>query len=179
MITARPVKGAKLLVRGVYTARWSRWLAVLWPVWAFGQAPENENVRGNFLPYQMALLVRNADTTQAWYSRCFGFRALDSIDVPESRLRIRVLERNGFRIELLENATTVHPDSALRLVPQYNGFYGYYKLSFQTDDLDALDTHLRALGTQFFFSLRKEEEGANEFLIVYDPDGNLVQVVGQ
>lgn len=131
------------------------------------------------VPHQAALLVRNADTTQAWYTHCFGFAPVDSITIPESGLRIRILERGGFRLELLENETTVHPDSALNLVPQYNGFYGYYKLTFRTPDLEGLDAHLRALNVRYFFSLRKEETGGNEFLIVYDPDGNLVQIVGE
>lgn len=128
-------------------------------------------------PYLMALLVRNADTTQAWYTSRLGFVAVDTVDVPESQLRIRFLEKDGYRLELVENATTIHPDSALRLVPPYNGFYGYSKLCFATPDLDALDRHLRALGTRYFFSVRKEEVGENSFVIVYDPDGNLVQVV--
>lgn len=128
-------------------------------------------------PYLMALLVRNADTTQAWYTSRLGFVAVDTVDVPESQLRIRFLEKDGYRLELVENATTIHPDSALKYVPQYNGFYGFAKLCFKTPDLDALDRHLRALGTRYFFSVRKEEAGENSFVIVYDPDGNLVQVI--
>lgn len=151
-----------------------------WAVTVLGQSQEAGTTAPPevLLPHQAALLVRNADTTQVWYTQCFGFEPIDSIDVPESGLRIRILQRQGFRLELLENETTIHPDSALKLVPQYNGFYGYYKLAFKTTDLDALDRHLRKLGVRYFFSLRKEEEGANAFVIVYDPDGNLVQIVG-
>lgn len=137
------------------------------------QNPVSQEVR----PYLLAIIVQHADTSADWYSQRFGFEQVDAVDIEETKLHIRVLEKEGFRLELIQNATSVHPDSALKLVPQYQGFFGYYKLAFAVDDLDKMDAHFRTLGTRYLFAMSKAEDKDYAFFIVYDPDGNLVQVV--
>ena len=86
-------------------------------------------------PSLVAISVQNLDQSVHWYTDTLNFKVQETIDLPESKLRITFLERNNFRLELIELKDSFPirryvPDLTNRALLQ-----GFSKLAFDVDDL--------------------------------------------
>jgi catechol 2,3-dioxygenase-like lactoylglutathione lyase family enzyme len=144
------------------------------PATAPADAPPPTAIR----PYLLALTVAKAEASAAWYRDRLGFRELSRGDYPEHGLRIIFLERDGFRLELIENSKSF---PITRHVPGYRRMssllQGVSKMAFRVDNADALAGRLKAEGVTFLFPLSTDGRMKLRHFIVADPDGNPVQFV--
>lgn len=127
-------------------------------------------------PFFFALSVADAEASSAWYQRVFGFAVAREIDLPDARARIRLLERAGAFLELVESPeaqplTTVAPQARRRHL-----VHGVFKIGLLTPDLDRALEGLERLDVPLRGEVFTESDGTMRSLQVEDPDGNVIQV---
>jgi catechol 2,3-dioxygenase-like lactoylglutathione lyase family enzyme len=127
-------------------------------------------------PFFFALSVADVDASAAWYERVFGFAVVSNRDLPEREIRIRLLQRPGAFLELVDDAaarplTEAAPSAARRSLA-----HGVFKIGLLSADLDRTLERLSALGVPLRGIVFTEADGSMRSLQVEDPDGNVVQV---
>lgn len=156
--------------------RWSLLAAVAVQAPSAAPAPATRTV--SVAPFMTALVVADANASAAWYRDMLDFREVRRFDLPEHGLLIVFLERDGFRLELVQNAKSF---SVNRYVPDYARssalLQGFAKMAFKVNSADSLAADLRGKGVKFVFPLGTDENMRQRHFIVEDRDGNLVQFI--
>ncbi|MEE4208382.1 MAG: VOC family protein [Parvularcula sp.] len=124
-------------------------------------------------PFAVTLSVPEIAATAAWYETVLGFTPVQTKAYPEFQTELMILERDGFRIELIRDGNA-QPGPFRPDAPGHTGIHGMSQFSFETDDLAALKDQLVEHGVATHFEFENEELGVR-FLFVRDPNGNLVQ----
>lgn len=136
--------------------------------------PLEEGAR-SFRPYLVAVSVADREASIGWYVDNLGFRLEDKRDFPEHRLRVAMLERRGFFLEIVELAGSVPPDRCVPGIDNPALLRGFGKLSFEVEDAAALAKKLKARGVRFQLEPGEGRELGSLSFIVLDPDGNWLQ----
>lgn len=119
-----------------------------------------------------ALTVRNLDSASAWYADKFGLRT--TMTVPRTNgVAVRVLEGNGLIIELQQR------DRAQALPGDAGDRYGFFKAGIIVADFDRTLAELRAKHAAIAYGPFTGGAGQPPNVIIRDPDGNLVQLIGR
>lgn len=121
--------------------------------------------------------VANVDETARWYRETLDFAFVSRNDYPSHGMTIAILERDGFRLELVQLATAVAPAT---VVPNYENpasLHGIGKLSFYMNDFDRRIAHLRDKGVRFQIEPRTSEVDGKRTCIVLDNNGNWLQLI--
>lgn len=130
-------------------------------------------------PYLASLSVPDIDASAAWYSENLGFKVVKKMDFPDYKLRITLLDRDGFRLELVQLGGSVPP---AKVLPEWGSnpalLHGFGKLAFQVADVDAWAGRLKEKGIKFQIEPRDNAEDGTRSFIVLDRDGNWIQLVG-
>lgn len=114
-----------------------------------------------------AINVTDADVSAAWYARTFGVQEAhrfvgDAYD-------IRILTNDEVMVELVE--LTPQPPTT----PE--NARGIAKAGFEVTDLNERAAAWRAAGVRFYTDgVQFDETMQLHYLIIHDPDGNLLQV---
>ncbi len=119
--------------------------------------------------------MSNRSRSVAWYTNVLGFRVEEQSDLADARLRIAMLERDGFELELVELGGS---RSARELLPGNDNpamIQGFGKLAFSIPDLDAWATRLRSHGVRFIHAPAEDAIHRTRWFIVQDVDGNWLQ----
>lgn len=121
-----------------------------------------------------AVIVKNVDSSTAWYQSVFDLKIKSRIDDTQNGFRVMIMESSTFLLELIENEKW--PDQKKLLVGQPEGtrIQGFFKIGFKVTDLDACLKRLAALEIIPERIYADPETKKRNFLI-NDPDGNLVQ----
>lgn len=100
---------------------------------------------------------------------------IDKKDFPAYKLRIALLERNGFRLEVIQIEGAQSP---ARLAPGDNPvrLLGFGKLTFLVSDVDAQARRLKEKGVKFQLEPMKDDKDGSNSCIALDPDGNWIQL---
>jgi methylmalonyl-CoA/ethylmalonyl-CoA epimerase len=126
-------------------------------------------------PYAITLSVPNIETTAAWYDEILGFKVDKTKSYPEYGTKLAFLVRDGFRVELIEDANAkpglVRPDA-----PAHTSTHGVSQFMFGTDDLAAVKAKLVAKNVPIHFEFENAELGVRIFFI-RDPNQNLITFV--
>jgi methylmalonyl-CoA/ethylmalonyl-CoA epimerase len=126
-------------------------------------------------PYAITLSVPNIETTAAWYDEILGFKVDKTKSYPEYGTKLAFLVRDGFRVELIEDANAkpglVRPDA-----PAHKSTHGVSQFMFGTDDLAAVKAKLVAKNVPIHFEFENAELGVRIFFI-RDPNQNLITFV--
>lgn len=129
-------------------------------------------------PYLIAISVPNLDESIAWYERMLGFNVVRTIPVPDQRMRIAIIEREGVRFELVELGGSTPPST---LLPKSGGnpalIQGVGKVAFYVADIDAWATSFREKGARFQIEPAMGKEART--FIVLDNNGNWLQFTAQ
>lgn len=132
-----------------------------------------------FKPSLLGIAVKNVDRVSEWYVRNMGFTIREKMEFPEyDSLRIFFLERNSFRLELVQKrgAFSIHS-----LLPDYDTFdaklMGLIKIEFRVDHLDQWFDRMKLAGVKFRTKIMKDEKLKERPFIVEDAEGNLVQLM--
>lgn len=125
--------------------------------------------------YSFVLAVADLDVMRGWYGRVLGMSERLSGASPADGTRFAVLEGAGTRVELVEQrgAMVMPPPEP----PAHLRATGWKTLDLETDDLAALDGHLRSEGVVILQSIHLLSS-RRAVTTVRDPEGNLVAFFG-
>ena len=122
-------------------------------------------------PYFNAVIVKDIDSSAAWYQSVFEMKVVNRINDTLRGIRVVIMEAENFLLELIENKSW--PDQK-KLLSGDVRIQGFFKIGFKTADIDNCLKYLARLRIipQRIYTDSKTKK--RNFLI-NDPDGNLVQ----
>ena len=130
-------------------------------------------------PILIGIYAQNYTDSVTWYSRNFQFEIAKEVVNDNANLRIGFLDNGVFELEIYSDIVP-SPD-AVRLDRDRFGMpgEGFVKLSLETTDLQKLAEKLRANDVEFVRNINESDRKPGQsWLMVADPDGNLIQVFG-
>ena len=136
---------------------------------------------GALRAHLVALNVSSLDRSVAWYSGHFGFAVKDRKEFPNAGLRIAMLERDGFWLEMVEKKSsfpTTRIQARMPEIKDWDDVQGIKKLAFAVDDIDRYIADFKRTGVRFQLSLRGNPDDPifGRSAIVLDDDGNWIQL---
>jgi methylmalonyl-CoA/ethylmalonyl-CoA epimerase len=126
----------------------------------------------NLRPYAFTMSVPNIQTAAKWYSDTLGFKVEQTKNYPEFKTKLAFLEREGFRIELIEDANA-KPGLVRADAPAHTATHGFSQFIFQTSDLSVVKKTMADKGVPIHFEFENAELKIRIFF-VRDPNGNLI-----
>jgi len=127
-------------------------------------------------PSLTAISVANLDESVRWYADTLGFTVVTQRAFAGQRLRLAILERDGFRVELVELEGS---QPAAKLLPAGAGnpamIQGFGKLAFTVGDFDAWLARVRRAGVRFQLEPQTNAEDGTRSFIILDNNGNWLQ----
>lgn len=127
-------------------------------------------------PFFFALSVQDVERSAVWYQRAFGFQPVRSMEMEDRGIRIRLLQREGAFLELVQNAAARSLSDLEPPVERRFLLHGAFKVGFRVGDLATAQARLEELGIPLRGSVFTESDGSMRSLQVEDPDGNVIQV---
>ncbi|MGZ5220277.1 MAG: VOC family protein [Chitinophagaceae bacterium] len=125
-------------------------------------------------PYFSAVIVKNVDSSTAWYQSVFDLNIKNRINDTQNGFRVMILESSTFLLELIENRSWPDQKKLLEGKPEGTRIQGFFKMGFKVPDMDACLKRLADLRVIPGRIYTDSETKKRNFLI-NDPDGNLVQ----
>lgn len=126
-------------------------------------------------PHLMAIFTDNVEITKSWYEDNLGFNMVWSNDIPEHNVKVRILQVDGFNLELLELGNIVSKTSILSDSIIISGFS---KITFLTNAFDSLYTNMTNNQVNVYIdSTKSNSDWANRHFIVFDDNNNLIQII--
>jgi len=125
-------------------------------------------------PYFSAVIVRNVDSSAAWYQSVFNLRVQNRINDTERGFRVMILTSPSFLLELIENRSWPDQKSILADRPEGTRIQGFFKIGFTVPDMDVCLKRLAELRIVPERIYTDSETKKRNFLVT-DPDGNLIQ----
>ena len=144
-------------------------------LWLGDNTSADEPVR----PVLIGIYVQNYHDSVTWYSSNFGFETTHENVNDSANLRVGWLDNGAFELEIYSDI--VPSPEAVRLNRDRFGMpsEGFVKLSLETNDLQNLADELSANGVEFVRDINENDlKPGQSWLMVKDPDGNLIQVFG-
>ncbi|NEK56780.1 VOC family protein [Geodermatophilus sabuli] len=127
----------------------------------------------------VGLNVRDLDGMTDWYVRAFGYREQVRLALEALDLRIVMLvDDEGRRFELLARSDGA-PGLRAATPVQAAATWGFGHVAFVVPDLVATHARLIALGGSDVSAPSPSPEEGWWFAWVHDPEGNLVELIGQ
>ena len=148
-----------------------------WPLLLFCLfACKQENGLKPPVPYFVAIIVEDLDTSLDWYTDKLGFEIIDQQATPTMGLRQANLQLDNALLELIEweaalSLEEVVADS-LRNAPST----GIFKIGFQVAAFDQWVEQLQNQGVRFRGEVVKNPLTGKRMLIILDPDSNRIQL---
>ena len=130
-------------------------------------------------PFATAIYVKNLEISTQWYENVFNVKSYKSLSYPEyGTFRIELLGNDNLRFELVERDNSfsirdLDPDYDIREMP----LRGYYKIAFETEDIESLYNKLKSNKVEFHWELNRDDELGIKTFIIKDPDENLIQFI--
>lgn len=120
-------------------------------------------------PYFMAFIVSDIDSSIAWYQEVFGLEQLNYVSNEERGFKQANLSRGNMLIELIELDRADTLDSTKL-------FEGIFKVGIIVDELDRWVDHFKEEQVRLFGDVMTDPITNRRMLILFDPDGNRIQV---
>jgi catechol 2,3-dioxygenase-like lactoylglutathione lyase family enzyme len=121
-----------------------------------------------------ALSVADARASADWYRRAFGVAQVHEIKPEDGAAHIIILGTDQLLIEIMQLRDAKSPGAAV--IEARHLTHGIVKVGLYVTDLDAAVKHLRAMGAKFDTQVIEDRKLDMRFVLVRDPDGNLVQL---
>lgn len=130
-----------------------------------------------FRLYYVTISVPDAPAAAKWYEDILGYHLVRSKDFPEFSTRIRVVERDGFRMELLEQGDSIDQPVARPEPPAHSYLRGISQFALLTEDLETTIQQLAERGVEIVWERRIDTDLGLSFQFIKDLNGNLIQFV--
>ena len=128
--------------------------------------------------YNIAMLVPNAEETVNWYQEILGFEVLKEVAYSDQGLKVKIIEKDGFQIEIIENKDSVAPE---KCVSKYDVkkpiIQGLIKMSLLVEDIEYLVATLKEKKVEFVMNLISQKELKVKCCLILDLNKNLIQFV--
>ena len=136
----------------------------------FGQS----NSIFKYEPHFSAVIVKNVDTSAAWYQTVFNMKIKNRINDTGNGFRIVIMESSSFLLELIENKSWPDQKQVLSGKPEGTRIQGYFKIGFKVADMDDC---LKQLAVYKIVPERiyTDSETKKRNFLIEDPDKNLIQ----
>src|SRR5262245_39754670 len=96
----------------------------------------------NYAPSFSAVIVKNVDTSAAWYQAVFEMKIKNRINDTERGFRVVIMEHSSFILELIENKSWPDQRQLLSGRPDGTRIQGFFKIGFSVADFDGCLKHL-------------------------------------
>jgi len=126
-------------------------------------------------PALVAISVPNLSAAVHWYVDILGFKILKQAAFPDYKMSLAILERDDFRLELVELQGSSPAGKLLPGIDNPALIQGFGKLAFSVQDLDAWEARLKSKGVRFQLKPREDREEGTKSFIVLDDSGNWIQ----
>lgn len=139
--------------------------------------PAGRAAAQEFRPWLVGVLVADLPASRRWYEDVLGFRA-DGEGLPAvGDVSGVILERGGFRLELIARTGSIA--AASRVTKDDEALLrGIKKIAFAVDDLEGVMARAAARGATVVRALHDSRYAGMQSLILADPDGNWIQIYG-
>jgi catechol 2,3-dioxygenase-like lactoylglutathione lyase family enzyme len=132
-----------------------------------------------FKPYFSAIVVKNIDSSLAWYKKVLGVELRNRTDAPERGFIQANLHNKEMLIELIQVVGSLSKEKILNDQPPKTGIQGYMKFGFVVKDIDGLFNRLKAENIKFTGRMVTDPVNNKKTFLVNDPDDNLIQFFEQ
>lgn len=123
-----------------------------------------------------AIIVNDIERSIHWYSNIFEFSVLNTVNSKERGLKQANLKLENIRIELIELASSISPESLLKNYPKKTKIKGFFKFGFSVAEFDKWVDFLKRSKVAFHGNIVKDNASGKKMLIIKDPDGNRIQL---
>jgi len=135
--------------------------------------------QGSLTPRLVAIGVPDVDASVEWYEQELGFKLRDTKAFPEQGVKISLLERDGFLLEIYRRPKMYsHADvrAAMPQISRWDDVEGFQKLAFLVPDVDAVAARLKRDGVKFAMEMQEASDDIfGKSFIVLDNNGNWIQ----
>jgi len=125
-------------------------------------------------PSFVAVSVSDLEASVGWYRRALGVEVVRELDLPDARVRVRLLRRDDVVIELIAHDDPIGADPALAAEPPFR-FLGILKSGIFVSDIEAFHAWLLSRDVDADASIGRDEALGHSTFIFRDPDGNILQ----
>ncbi len=137
-----------------------------------GTPPDNGPV-----PCLVQVLTPDIDRSETWYRTNLGFETRKRMESDDHSVLIRILELNGFSLELVQTKDSVPARDVAPELSDRTLLQGLVKLSFETGEIEAATARLKRNGVRLRMDVSSNEASRDKFNLFYVGDGNLLQLI--
>ena len=127
------------------------------------------------LPYRAALSVSNVNEISKWYQDVLGFKFTRRMDFDDYGVQIEFLESNGFGIESIEKQGSKSKQERMADLKDTSLLQGLTKVGFLVENIEDVSASLKEKKVKIVFDVTDDPEEDMCWMIIEDPDGNIVQ----
>jgi catechol 2,3-dioxygenase-like lactoylglutathione lyase family enzyme len=129
-------------------------------------------------PTLVALQVGDLEASIRWYTNYLAFQQKVRREFPDQQLKLAILNRADFELELVENPKTLKKAEVLS--GKGTDVTGFAKITFTVSNVGKLFRQLSDKGATFAITLRDSNTKPDEqFFVVLDNERNWLQFVGK
>lgn len=132
--------------------------------------------RDPLTPFWAGIVTDDAERTAGWYQAALGFNRLHTADFPKDKVKMVLIERDGFFLELIGGPVFARAGDLDPRAADPDLREGIVKLSFRTADIRSLTEILRQKGAAFLVDVTRDRTFGDTFNLFKDPDGNILQL---
>lgn len=130
-------------------------------------------------PARIGIVVSDVDKASSWYHVNLDFKEYKRMEFPAYDSTRIVFSKNAqFEIELIEKKTSL---SIKSLKPDYDfnkePLEGIFKITFDVTGIEQVYNRIKGNGVKEIIGLTYDTEFKQNFFIVEDCDGNLIQLI--
>ena len=122
--------------------------------------------------YSITISVSDIESMTNWYIDKIGFEKINPNPIQIFNTKIQFLILNDFRIELIENPSSIKPNK--KSPPQHTEIQGITNFCLYTFDIVELREEIIKKEIKIIWESQNKQLGMKMFLIE-DPEGNLIQ----
>lgn len=126
------------------------------------------------VPVMFAISTPDPESAARWYREKLGLKVLKQVALPEAKT-IWIVGSDSLMVEIGplfgKNAGAEPAKRDPKAIAR-----GIFKIGFFVEDLDKTSADLRREGVAFRFADGSDKELGLRFVIISDPDGNLIQI---
>lgn len=122
--------------------------------------------------YFFAVIVKNIDSSTAWYQGLLGMKVKNRPDAGDG-FKVVILESPKLVLELIENKSWPNQKELLKGTAEGTHIEGFFKIGFKVLNMDACINHLKHRHISIDRIYTDPEKKRN--FLISDPDGNLIQ----
>lgn len=123
-----------------------------------------------------SIIVQDMEQSKQWYVEAFGFETASQFKNDERGIAITNMKLGTMRLELIEIAKSMNPDS---LETKTGRLQGLFKFGIRVREFDAWMDHLTALVPDISKQVVSDPVSKRRMVVIRDPDGNRLQIFEQ